>query len=69
MAATDRLPADQACQSHAHLHSILPVAQSPEPLPEMQWSPVSTLQSDCRNKQTCNSSLKDCENGRTMSIA
>jgi hypothetical protein len=41
MAATDRLPPDQACQSYARLHSILTTAQSPEPPPEMQWSPVS----------------------------
>jgi len=44
MAATDRLPPDQACQSHSHLHNILTVARSSEPPPEMQWSPVSTLQ-------------------------
>jgi hypothetical protein len=43
MAATDRLPPDQACQSHAHLHNTLTVARSSEPPPEMQWSPVSTL--------------------------
>ncbi|PSN39398.1 hypothetical protein C0J52_16579 [Blattella germanica] len=39
MAATDRLPPDQACQSHTRLHNILTVAQSPEPPPEMHWSP------------------------------
>jgi len=44
MAATDRLPPDQACQSHTHLHNILTVARSSEPPPEMQWGPVSTLQ-------------------------
>lgn len=49
MAATDRLPPDQACQSHTRLHNILTVAQPPEPPPEMQWSPVSTLQRDYRN--------------------
>ncbi|XP_069696748.1 serine-rich adhesin for platelets isoform X2 [Periplaneta americana] len=38
MAATDRLPPDQACQSHTRLHGILTVAQSPDPPPEMQWS-------------------------------
>jgi len=44
MAATDRLPPDQACQSHTRLHNILTIAQSPE----MQWSPVSALQRNCR---------------------
>ncbi|KAJ9596492.1 hypothetical protein L9F63_012475 [Diploptera punctata] len=39
MAATDRLPPDQACQSHTRLHNILTVTQSPDPPPEMQWSP------------------------------
>ncbi|XP_066991189.2 streptococcal hemagglutinin [Anabrus simplex] len=40
MAATDRLPPEQACQSHARLHGILTAAQSAEPPPDMQWSPT-----------------------------
>ncbi|XP_049961668.1 uncharacterized protein LOC126481757 [Schistocerca serialis cubense] len=38
MAATDRLPPDQACQSYAHLHHILCAAKSSEPQPEVPWS-------------------------------
>ncbi|GLG97151.1 Protein roadkill [Gryllus bimaculatus] len=37
MAATDRLPPDQCCQSYSRLHQILSLARSPEPPPEMQW--------------------------------
>lgn len=38
MAATDRLPPEQCCQSYSRLHQILLVARSEEPPPEMQWS-------------------------------
>ena len=50
MAATDRLPPDQACQSHTRLHNILTIAQSPEPPPEMQWSPVCIPLTHISNK-------------------
>ncbi|XP_075229220.1 uncharacterized protein LOC142328931 isoform X2 [Lycorma delicatula] len=36
---TDRLSPDQACRSHSRLHTILTVAESADPPPEMTWSP------------------------------
>nr|CAD7256648.1 unnamed protein product [Timema shepardi] len=38
MAATDRLPPDQACQSHTHLYNLLSSPQSVESLAHKQWS-------------------------------